>query len=158
MPIPLYADERAKRFFYYGYTGKSGDYFWNTSAEGLEPTLTYPNGTCGYCGNRALSIQAGLRHRNRLDSERDYDVTGYTCCCKEAMDEVEHRTLVKQMKERHEDELAALNATAPAPSEAVFQKYAEGVLQNSMKSAMNSFKHIKSPGDLKKLAERLKSV
>lgn len=147
MAIPDYADPRSHQFFSNYYVGSShGDngashrWDWDSSADGAEPTLVLPNDKCAYCGNRALPIQAGLRRgRVGYHDDRDYSVTGYTCCCKGAMDEVEHRAKVRELEDRHSQEMAALAKQAPKPDPKVFQAFIEGSAKYMAGRAMERF-------------------
>ncbi len=166
MAIPDYADERAHKFFTqrfvgtrHGENGSSLSIDWDSSAEGLEPTAIYPNGRCVYCGNHAHPIQAGLRHPRHSYGEpgdRGYEVTGYACCCKGAMDEREHKARVEELKQRHEDELAALVKQAPVPDPDVFKAFAEGLAKKAAEDAVRSLGHSKDPVKLaRKLAKQM---
>ncbi|CAD5377332.1 conserved hypothetical protein [Pseudomonas sp. OF001] len=162
MAIPDYADERSYKFFSRSLVGtKHGEggtgycVSWNTSAEGLEPTAVYPNCTCIYCGNRANPIQAGLRRPRSTyigEDDRDYNVTGYACCCKGAMDEGEHKLKVAELKERHAQELEALEKQRPTPDPEVFKAFAEDMARQMARKALDRFKWGKDPV---KVARRL---
>lgn len=124
MAIPEYADERSHKFFARYFVGSArGDnggnygYDWNTAHPELRPTLTLAAGRqriCGYCGSTARPIQdTGREH---------WPVVGHTCCCKGAMDELEHADQVKALKERHEREMLGLLRAGPKPPEEVARK------------------------------------
>lgn len=142
MSIPKYADKRAHKFFHRGFVGGThGDdgtsyrMSWGSTDDGLVPTSVVMSEThgrhhpfCGYCGNRALPIQNSR-----------YDVTGHTCVCKGAMDEVEWIALHKQMKSRHEDEMAELEDARPKVDPKVVARVAKSALDANVKDIERSF-------------------
>lgn len=90
-----YADPRAKKFVRYFHDGEP--YFENDHKD-LIPTKTIAIGHydyCVYCSNQALSIQSNIPF--------SYEITGKTCICKGAMDEIEMKQKIKSIK----DELQA---------------------------------------------------
>lgn len=123
-------DPRAEKFFSRYYVGQyvnDADQFgyvtrWNTRHEELVPTKCYHRTWCAYCGSRAFAIQP---------SHLGFDITGHSCSCKEAMDEVEYKQKLEQLKEKHEEEISALKKTKPKPSEDVKRKIIKNVMKDS---------------------------
>lgn len=133
MAIHDYADERAYKFYSHGFVGnKHGDNgtnyktSWNSTSEGLKPTKVYKPTSCReycvYCGNTALPIQ-----------NLDYDVIGYTCCCKGAMDEVEYDQALKELKKKQQQELYQFQQNAPKAPEEVKMKVLQVIFNNLSK-------------------------
>ncbi|WP_415912371.1 hypothetical protein [Neptuniibacter sp. QD37_11] len=122
MPIPEYCDPRAEEFFTRGFVGErhgeNGTSYrisWDTTHEGLQPTLVLKAGNrriCAYCGNPALSIQS---------RSEGYPTIGHTCCCKGSRDELEHKEKLEALQARHEEEMTALMNEAPRPSKSVVE-------------------------------------
>lgn len=114
MAIPEHADPRALKHFDKCFVGTShGDNgtgyktSWNSLSDAV-PTecIAFDNGyshICAYCGLLPYPIQT------HVGSE----VTGYSCICKEAMDEVEFKVALAEMRLRHQQELLELGKTAP---------------------------------------------
>lgn len=119
--LPEHCDKRAEKFFGFSF----GDRYWDSGHPELASTRVLQGGqpVCAYCGKSAYPIQAGLAVPRFDRDGEDYSVTGYTCVCSAAMDEVAHRALVNQMLERHEEELEELSNSAPKPSQEVFEKF-----------------------------------
>lgn len=141
-------DPRAHKFYQWAYHGRSeacpsgSSYFWDNDHPELVATEVYKtpryNPICVYCGETAKSIQAHI-------PRGCYDVTGHTCHCAGAMDEVEHAAQVEALQERHRLELAALKKQAPkAPGEIL-----DRVLSQSWQVALERAKD--SPGERRKL-------
>ena len=132
MAIPDYADERSHDFFSTGLVGKShGDNgsayrtSWNSQCD-AEPTRMIRAGyrpVCAYCGNAAMPLQPNIQRYN------DYEVTGYTCCCTGAMDEVEWRHELTEMENNHAEELRALQRREPPTNPAVIKRIVGSLTQ-----------------------------
>lgn len=137
--IPDYCDERARKFFRRGFDGSpEGIIYFDTDHELLRETKTLNGEICCYCGNRALAIQANLRSKNRLHIPKsDYDVTGWTCCCKSAMDEYDFQDQVKALEARHRAEFMELLDAAPTQNQEVIQKYVERVLADNQERVVS---------------------
>lgn len=124
--IPEDADTRTHKFFNRVWVGKhSGRYgedehgymmSWDSRHPDLEPSTTHGQRYCAYCGKRPYPIQP---------ERMGYDVTGHVCLCKEATEEVELNAQIEVMKERHAQELRALEKLLPKPSTAVKRKLIE---------------------------------
>lgn len=123
MAIPDYADPRAHRFYSLAFVGsKHGDagsstsMSWNSRHEKLQPTAVVSTGPlyqlCAYCGHRAKPIQP---------VDYGFDVSGYCCICKDAMDELEWRLTYTDLLEKQRLERVELESTAPKPSVKVIQ-------------------------------------
>lgn len=106
----------AKKFFNYTYVGPTAAknshghvYHFNTTHADLLPTATFKMGGyfCAYCGESAYPIQANLRVHD------DYDTTGYTCVCEDALADADHQRAVKELKKKHHEEMYQLNCNAP---------------------------------------------
>ena len=115
-----YADERAKHMISEGFVGNGhGNYgilnqysvSFDTSHPDARPTETVKIGSfhyCAYCSRPALSIQAGLANKkcglgSGLHSSA-YAVTGHTCVCKGAMDEVQMNNDIKELNDKLEQQ------------------------------------------------------
>lgn len=110
-------DERAEKFF----TKMQGSYVWNSAHTDLEPTRTarmQGKFVCCYCGEVAYPIQSGLSrpYYLRFDGDSAYDVTGYCCVCKKAMDEVAVRARIRELEQRHAEEIQELKQEMPVPN------------------------------------------
>lgn len=121
-----HCDERAKKFYERGFVGSShGDdgtshsTSWSSRNKELKPTKCLSTNRitiCAYCGNQALPIQ----HNIELDIRRsNYDITGYTCCCTSAMDEIEYQVKLEELFDRHNQEVDELEKLTPKISEEV---------------------------------------
>lgn len=123
--IPEYTDDRARRLFERVYVGtRHGDatghsWSWDSMNGSLKPTLTHvvegSRAFCAYCGNRAYPIQERI----------GYQVTGFTCVCKGAMDEIEWMAVRQQMLDRHHDELVEMESAAPKADPQVLVRVVE---------------------------------
>lgn len=153
MAIPDYADERSYDRFSRGFVGSShGDNgssyrtSWNSQCD-AEPTKminTYNRPVCAYCGNVGLPLQPNI------ERFRDYDVTGYTCVCKDAMDEVEWRNEMTALQNKHHKELQALKCREPKTNPDVIKriitrltsKLEEAKTLDEAKAILEKFKYI----------------
>lgn len=116
MAIPDYADERSYDCFTRGFVGSShGDdgssyrTYWNSECDASPTKMvnTYGRPVCAYCGNEGLPLQPNI------SGWKDYEVTGYTCVCKGAMDEVDWRSEVTEVENKHYEEMSALRRREP---------------------------------------------
>ncbi|MCY1283756.1 hypothetical protein D9M68_19850 [compost metagenome] len=90
MAIPDYCDDRAKKHFHRNFVGeKHGEdgtkysVSWSSTSDARPTTVHHIDKNhcyCAFCGNRAFPIQNDA-----------YMVTGHSCVCKDAMDELEWR-------------------------------------------------------------------
>lgn len=123
MAIPDYADERSYRNFTRGFVGSThGDNgssyrtSWNTQCD-AEPTkmiLTYGRPVCAYCGHEGLPLQPYIE-------EGDYQVYGYTCVCKGAMDEEAWQQEQATLISNHQKEMELLLERKPKTNPAVIK-------------------------------------
>lgn len=138
MAIPDYADLRAHKFFeryFVGETNGENNSCYKTgwdSTSGAKPTqyVTYNDGhsrACSYCGNRPFPIQSNIGD----------DISGYSCVCKAAMDEVEWQAKLHELELRHAKERHELCKTAPQPDPKVLvnivTKVAKGITDDLSK-------------------------
>ena len=141
MAIPDHCDDRARKFFYQGLVGKShgedGTSYrtsFSNDHEDLQPTKVYHSHrsrpSCVYCGKAAYSIQGNIPDC--------YEVTGHCCVCKDAMDEIEHRAKVEDLKWRHQVELEELAKQAPQPSPHVRKLICEAAATFATSNALTS--------------------
>ena len=93
--------------YYVGVRGIDGCVWeWNSSRKGIEPTSEVQiegSHYCPYCGETMFSIQGCL-----AKGIKNYDVTGYCCLCQGARNELAYKHKVKALKQKHEDELYAV--------------------------------------------------
>lgn len=127
-----HVDERAKKFFRFGYSGSDRSrYYFNTQDEGLRDTRMitsrhyYP--TCAYCGHRAYSRQPDIKYD-------DYDVKGYTCVCKGAMDELEIRDEIERVEDAAKKAVYELKKCLPGVNREVLKKILEAKTEKALKS------------------------
>lgn len=127
-----HVDERAKKFFKLGYSGPGrSPYHFDTQDEGLRDTRMitsrhcYP--TCAYCGHRAYSRQPDIKHG-------DYDVKGYTCVCKGAMDELEIRDEIQRVEEAAQQAVQELKKCLPRVNAEVVKKILDSKTKKALKS------------------------
>lgn len=116
MAIPDYADERSYNYFSRGFVGSghgdNGSSYridWNSQCD-AEPTKmikTYNRPVCAYCGNHGLPLQPNIAYYGA------YEVTGHTCVCKDAMDEVQWREELKELENKHYQEIQYLKQREP---------------------------------------------
>lgn len=110
-----HVDERAYKFFSYGYSGEY-KYHWKSTAEGLRPTAVlehnhfYP--VCAYCGRQALPIQGERGNHSYMGSTSYYD-KGHCCVCKDAMDEIECKDKEEEIKKKMNKLLGQLRQAMP---------------------------------------------
>ena len=131
MAHPGNIDERAKKFFNYGFVGeRHGDpglngyrYSWDSDAEGLRKTQVFQcsNGVawCAYCGDKAYPIQDTSRH--------NWPVVGHTCVCKGAMDEYDWQRAKEEMLARHAEEEAEHFKLRPVAPKPVLARIVKGI-------------------------------
>lgn len=153
MAIPDYADERAFNRFSKGFVGSShGDNgtsyrtSWNTQCD-AEPTkmiLTHGRPVCAYCGNMGLALQPNI------ERFRDYEVVGYTCVCKGAMDEEEWRQEMTDMENKHYEEMQALRRHAP--------KTNPDVIKGLIQKLTNRLEEATTMSDVERILEQLKEI
>nr|DAY73729.1 MAG TPA: Protein of unknown function (DUF3090) [Caudoviricetes sp.] len=153
MAIPDYADERAFNRFSKGFVGSShGDNgtsyrtSWNTQCD-AEPTkmiLTHGRPVCAYCGNMGLALQPNI------ERFRDYDVVGYTCVCKGAMDEEEWRHELSEMENNHYEELQALKRREPRTN--------PDVIKGIITRLTSKLEEAKTMSEVQDILEQLKAV
>lgn len=114
MAIPDYADERAHKYFYRGFVGsghgENGTGYrlsWSSTSD-AKPTSVHRvdsnHSYCVFCGNRAFPIQ-----------NEHYAVTGYSCICKDAMDELEWQFEYQILLNEQYQAREALKKKAPVP-------------------------------------------
>lgn len=110
-----HVDERAYKFFSYGYSGKY-KYHWKSTSEGLRPTAVLEHGhfypVCAYCGRQALPIQGERKNHSYMGSTSYYD-KGHCCVCKDAMDELECKDKATEIREKMNRLLVELNNAKP---------------------------------------------
>lgn len=147
MAIPDYADPRSHEFFANGFVGfthgDNGTSYarsWDSRHPELKVTATVAvnyRAHCVYCGNRAMPIQ-----------NQDLDVTGYTCPCKGALDEVEYLRLVEELREQFDNDLESLTANAaPVPSEEVLRRSMNSMVSQALEDAKRSLHLRSSPAE-----------
>lgn len=97
---------KAHKFFSYASTGKERGYVFNTSHEDLKTTEVlfniFSENYCAYCGERAKPIQSRIR------KFKDYTVTGYTCICEGAFQELEIDEKIKNIRDQCNKDCRAL--------------------------------------------------
>lgn len=153
MAIPDYADERSYGNFSRGFVGSThGDNgssyrtSWNTQCD-AEPTkmiLTYGRPVCAYCGNMGLALQPNI------ERYCDYDIVGYTCVCKDAMDEAEWRNEMIALQNKHEEEIQALKCREP--------KTNPDVIKRIITRLTSKLEEAKTMSEVQDILERLKAV
>lgn len=138
MAIPDYCDPRAEKNFTRGLVGIShGDngsayrYSWDSQCGQKKTTMV--DGYCAYCGNRGLPLQP------LIDIYRDFTVLGHTCICKDAMDELELKDAVNQVRIKAEKEIQALEDKMPKINPKVIKTLAEDKLKSSLKHIERGF-------------------
>lgn len=110
-----HVDERAYKFFSYGYSG-GYNYHWNSTSRGLRPTAVlehrhfYP--VCAYCGRQALPIQGERKNESYMGSTSYYD-KGHCCVCKDAMDELECADKEEEIRQKMNRLLGQLRQAMP---------------------------------------------
>lgn len=115
-----YVDPRAYKFFRFSGSSHSETlYSWDTQS-GAKPTKVLKSDThmpvCAYCGRRGLPLQPNIA------MYRDYDVTGHTCACKEAMDEIDMLAEIERVRSVADEAIAALKRNMPKINSEVVQK------------------------------------
>lgn len=115
MAYPDHMDERAVSRFRRGFVGSThGDdgsnyrTAWDSECD-AEPTkmiITSGRPICAYCGHVGFPLQPNI-------AGKDYDIIGYTCVCKGAMDEEEWRQEMRDMENKHYEEMQQLKRRAP---------------------------------------------
>lgn len=91
-----------RHYFQRLYDGKDYHYYFNTTSETLVNTHCMIIGNrhyCPYCGDTMYSIQ----------DKKTLDVIGHCCICQGARDEIEYETKLKNLKIKHNAEIAELN-------------------------------------------------
>jgi hypothetical protein len=131
MTFPKHIDERAKKFFDRVFVGKlegkhgEDEYgykmSWDSRHEELKTSKHYRGNHCAYCGNRPFPIQP---------ENCGYEVTGYTCICKDAQDEIEIKQAVELLEIEHEKALRQLKSTLPEVSVELKRKLVEKELKS----------------------------
>lgn len=131
MTFPKHTDERAKKFFDRVFVGKlAGKHgedengykmSWNSRHEELKASKNYRGYHCAYCGNRPFAIQP---------DNCGYEITGYTCICKDAQDEIEIRQAVELLNAVYEKELRQLKSALPEVSVELKRKLVEKELKS----------------------------
>lgn len=153
MAIPDYADERSYGNFSRGFVGSGhGDngssyrVSWDTQcgAEATKMIITYGRPLCAYCGNIGLALQPNI------ERFRDYDVVGYTCVCKDAMDEVEWRNEMRELKNKHNEEIRALERREP--------KTNPDVIKRIITRLTSKLEEAKTMSEVQEILEQLKAV
>lgn len=152
MAIPDYADERSYSRFRCGFVGTShGDNGsgyrkdWDSQCD-AEPTKmiqTYGRPVCAYCGNQGLPLQPNIRFN-------DYDVTGYSCVCKGAMDEEEWRQEITEVENKHYEEISAIKRRQPKTNPEVIKKLVKDLTERMEKA--------ETMQEVKRILEQLKAV
>jgi hypothetical protein len=134
MAIPKHADPRAHKFYEYNYVGPrhgdagtSSSMDWDSMHSDLQPTaiITHDHSkpACGYCGHVALPIQHCI----------SYNITGYTCCCVKAMDELDWRKTYSELLAKQADERKVLQLHAPVVDKAIIQRLMDSQHQATVK-------------------------
>ena len=128
MAIPDYADERSHKFFTLYYVGPSNGEdgtayktMIDTRHEDLKPSKNYRGRCCAYCGQMVYAIQP---------DHMGFEITGYFCVCKDAMDEVELNAAIEELEQKHSEELLQLKKKAPKPSVKVKRRLIEHELKD----------------------------
>lgn len=141
MAIPDYADERSFEFFRRGFVGtthgENGSGYrtdWDSESKTGPTAMIQRPGrpVCAYCGNVGMPLQP------YISSHGHYDVTGYTCVCKDAMDEKAWDEEMKALRKRHAQEIEELEDRAPKLNPAVLK----GIMQklsNKLEKADNMY-------------------
>lgn len=91
-----------RHYFQRLYDGRNYHYHFNTTSESLVNTHCMIIGYthyCPYCGEKMYPIQ----------DKKTLDVIGHCCICQGARDEIEYEAKRKQIKEKHDAEIAELN-------------------------------------------------
>lgn len=147
MPIPEYCDERAAQFFRRGYVGNSNgengtpySTHWDSTSGAKETKMilsasSRPN--CAYCGNVGLPLQPYFRGSFTQDS--DATVTGYTCICKDAMDEVQIKEQLQAMRAKHHAEETLLANSLPKVNKKALKAVAEARMKKLKKQIDQDF-------------------
>lgn len=153
MAIPDYADERSYDRFSRGFVGSShGDdgsnyrSSWNSQCD-AEPTKMIhmrSRPVCAYCGNVGFPLQP------HIERFRDYEVTGYTCVCKGAMDEVEWKHDLCEMEKKHREELQALERCEP--------KSNPDVIKNIITRLTSKLEKAETMWEVEKILEELRAI
>lgn len=138
MAIPDYCDPRAEKYFHLNFVGsKHGEdgscykYSWESTSGAKETKMIvfgYSDRVCAYCGNPGLPLQP------LIERHRDYAVTGYTCVCKDAMDEIEIKEQLGQLKAKHRQEESLLEEKLPAVNKRVLKAVADSRVEELKKN------------------------
>lgn len=128
MKYPEHADPRSYKFFHSYYVGVGGNEeggkmstHVDTRHEELKPTEHYRGLWCAYCGHRVYSIQP---------RSLGYDISGYFCVCKDAMDEIEISDKLRELKEKYREEKSKLEMSLPKKSVEVKRKLIDKALKD----------------------------
>lgn len=101
-----YADDRAKDMVSQGYVGSGHGNYGGNKQYLISFDTSYPDARetqtikisrhhyCSYCSRLALPIQSEIYTKN------NYKVTGYTCVCKGAMDEIQMQKDIKEVNNK----------------------------------------------------------
>ncbi|BDU13383.1 hypothetical protein [Escherichia phage phiWec190] len=161
MAYPDYIDERATGFFRNFLVGRShgdGGSSYKTSWDSqcgakATKTLKMPGRPlCAYCGNEALSLQPGIEHG-------DYDIKGYTCVCKGAMDEADWVKEKAEMEERHRREVYEMEKRMPIPDLQVkkdivakmMEKVQKAETEQELNRAIENLRNFKEEKELREI-------
>lgn len=113
---------------------------FDTMNKDLEPTATIAESWCrhycAYCGNQAHVLQYD-----------NCDVRGYTCSCAGACDEREYVVRREEMRERHREEVLAMEKTAPRQPKEVWA----GVWERKSREVLKQIKEGYVPSEFEKL-------
>jgi len=131
-----HVDERAWKFFSYGYSGEYS-YHWKSTSEGLRPTAvlqcgyTYP--VCAYCGRQALPIQGEHRGPDGSWGSTSYYDRGHCCVCKDAMDELEYKDKENEIRDKMNQLISDLRKVSPAVNPEVVKALVEERAEQDLK-------------------------
>lgn len=137
-----HVDERAYKFFSYGYSGEYR-YHWKSTSEGLRPTAVlehahhYP--VCAYCGRQALPIQGEKKNHSYMGSTSYYD-KGHCCVCKDAMDEIECKDKEDEIRGKMNRLIADLRKVSPKVNPEVVKAMVEERAARDLKELERNIK------------------
>ncbi|HBT8980400.1 TPA: hypothetical protein MCM29_005139 [Klebsiella pneumoniae] len=123
MAIPTYADERSYNRFrksfvgsFHGENGSSYRMYWSPECNAQPTKMVFSSGApiCAYCGHEGLPLQPYIE-------EGDYQVYGYTCVCKGAMDEEAWQQEQATLISNHQKEMELLLERKPKTNPAVIK-------------------------------------
>lgn len=129
-----YCDARASKYFRLG--------GWDSTSGAKATKMISVDGyshVCAYCGNRGLPLQPYFTGRLRLGC--DTTVTGYTCVCKDAMDQLEIEEQVAQLKHKQQEELRLLLEKMPEVNKEVVSKIIKSKADELIKAAQRGNVH-----------------